>query len=1052
MANDLLGVSVSGLRMAQASLSTVGHNIANANTEGYSRQRVNGVTNPATLYSGGYIGNGVRVENIERIVNSFVIEQMRTDTTLHADLEEYFQQVEQLDNLLSDQSTGLSGSLNTFFASMQNGADDPTSIPARQLIISEAENLADRFNSIFGRLTSIEDGVRDGMKVAVSSINALAMNIAQLNLKISDAYGLGDSASPNDLLDQREQALKELSALVPVQVFDQGHGQLNVVVGSGQTLVIGPEARNLDLQPSKGDPSELDVIFQSGGQEQVVTSTITGGELGGLIRFRESILDTTYNSLGRIAVSMSDTFNNFHSQGVDLNNEFGGNFFYDINDLSVAQNRVIANSDNVTANNQVMALYIRDSLHLSTSDYTVSIEGGGSYRITRESDQVDVANGLLPGQYPYTVEFDGMELEFTQGNFQPGDSFLLQPVKFGAQEFATSVTNAEDIAFASPMLTDASLGNTGNGKISAGEVLSLVDQNGDQLPLFADAGEMNPPLIVLFNSPNSYDILDNSDPGNPVQLEPPIRDQRFVPGVSNILFNEELGATMVSTNGDMVGLPDGRQAVTQAALFAANADPDFTQTDFSGTNQFSMDITVQNTLNGSNDGVFNILIDSPAITDLNSLLNNINSQLGSTDVTAYITGEGGGQQLAFRLNTPGYGNIDLAYNGAAANVAAASNLTGIDFNFTYSTDNNADGVEGLGRVANGYPAEAVVITREPATPGASPVQTHLFTSMNASARETASMLSNLPGVEANAFNYLEISNLQVTNNVPLQVTLNGEDLLAYSAGTGGASTVIGPEVPDPVTQEEEFYDYLAERVNENENFQSRGIYAVAGVDALTGAHELRVYSTEGEDFTVALTAQGGETMDVSDGEHGAVQLTGSGISVSSQIVVGGRMDVTLSEGISLSTLPPNSMLFGDTSATDFAQSTYLGIQAEISGSPDTGDAFLIDFNHDAASDNRNALRMVGLQTAKSMGGGVASFSQSYGTLVEIAGIETNAAKINRDAAQEVLNQTEELRNSISGVNLDEEAADLIRFEHLYSANAQVISVARDIFDRLISSF
>ena len=1052
MANDLLGVSVTGLRLSQAALGTVGHNIANADTEGYSRQRVVPVTNPATLYSGGYIGNGVNIDSIERIVNSFVIEQMRTDNTLFSDLDEFYSQVAQLDNLLSNESTGLSSSLNAFFASMQNGADDPTSIPARQLIISESDNLADRFNTIYGRLTSIEDGVKDGMQVVVSRINALSANIAQLNLKISDAFGVGNNAAPNDLLDQREQALKELSALVPIQVFDQGQGQLNVVVGAGQTLIIGPESRKLALASSTKDPSNLDVLFVSGKQQRDITSSITGGELGGLVRFRDTMLDSVYNSLGRVGIVMADTFNQFHSQGINLRNEFGGNIFYDINSESVARNRVIANSSNGAPEQQILGLYIRDSQQLSVSDYTVAIEGGGSYRITRKIDNVDVAHGLLPGQYPFSVTFDGMELEFEQGHFQMGDRFLLQPVRSGAQDFSTVVVNAEDIAFASPMLTDASLGNTGSGKISAGEVISLKDENGNPLPLFATAGKMNPPLIVVFNSPTSYDILDNSDPGNPIQLQPPIRDQRFVPGVSNLLFSEDVGATMVSTNGDMIGLPDGRRAVTQAALFAANADPAFTQTDFSGANQFSLDVTVLNTVNGASDGVFNVVINSAAITDNTSLLNAINSQLGSTEVRAYITGEGGGARLAFRLNTPGYGNIELAYNGAPGNVASASNLTGIDFNFIYSTDNNADGIEGVGLLTNGYPAEAISITRPSTTLGGNPIKTNLFTTMNASARATASALSNIPGVEANASNYIEISALNITNTVPLQINLNGEDLVEYSLSNSGVYSVLGPQVPDPVSKEEEFYDYLAARINANKNLSTAGVYALAGVDALTGAHELRVYSTEGDDFTVSLTAQGGESIAVSDGEHGSLALQGAGNSVSSKVVVGGRLDVSLAEGVSLSSFPPYSMLFGDTKATDFAQKSYLGIQAEIRGNPKTGDTFVIDFNNNAASDNRNALRMVGLQTAKTVGGGIASFSQAYGTLVESAGIEASSAKINRDAAEQVFHQTEELRNSISGVNLDEEAADLIRFEQLFSANAQVISVARDIFDRLISAF
>ena len=313
-------------------------------------------------------------------------------------------------------------------------------------------------------------------------------------------------------------------------------------------------------------------------------------------------------------------------------------------------------------------------------------------------------------------------------------------------------------------------------------------------------------------------------------------------------------------------------------------------------------------------------------------------------------------------------------------------------------------------------------------------------------------MNNLPGVSANAFTYAELSDLQLTFDEPLQIELNGERLIEYGLESSTGLPRIAPMVPNPNNYPDEFYDYLAEQINANDTLQSLGISAMPGRDAYSGARELRIFSTEGDDLDLALIASQGDTLAVSDGENSGVTLSGTGNSVRSQIVVGGRMDIALEEGISLSTFPPNSMLFGDTRADDFAASAYRGIQAYISGTPSVGDRFTLDFNEDAALDNRNALNLASLQSQKSLNGGNATLGAAYGTLVEVIGIETNSAKINRDAAEQVLQQSEDLRNSISGVNLDEEAADLIRFEQLFSANAQVISVARETFDRLLSSF
>lgn len=1057
MASDLLGISVTGLRVAQASLSTVGHNIANAGVDGYSRQQVNVVTNPANLQGNGYVGNGATVQSIERVVNSFITEQLREDTSLYSELDVFNSNISQLDTLLADVSSGLASGLESFFAAVQNGTDDPTSIPARQLIISEAENLSDRFTTIFSRFESISEGIDESMESVVAQTNALTSNIADLNRKISDAAGRGDGASPNDLLDQRDEAVRKLSELISIQTYDQGAGQLNVVVGRGQNLVVGVNARELDLVASADDATKQDVIFVSDSGGQVVTDLVSGGKLGGLIRFRESIMDDAYNEFGRIAVVMADSFNKVHSQGVNLENEFGGLFFFDVNDSSIASNRIIGNSNNSSDSGRTMRLDILDSSQVQKSEYDMSIENGGLFRITRASDGVEVSNGLLTGVFPFEVQFDGLELVFEGGAFQAGDSFKLQAVKNGARDFSAELINPESVAFGSPVLTDSSLGNIGSGSISAGEVVSLLDQNQNPLPLFSQPGKMSPPLLVRFNSPTSYDVLDNSDSGNPVQLDPPLRNQLYVPGIDNDIFSTDPGETRISTEGGMVGLPSGITAVTQAHInVAAAVAPSYVATDFSGTaDQFSFDV-VTTDVSGT-ASTTTVTISGGAVNSDTALLNEINAQLSNAGVASYITDDG---TLGFRSLTSGYGDITLNnYNGDPdggadnAPLNQANTLFGFDIEGTaYTTVGDVDGVSGSGWLQNGYPTEVITITAPPLTPGGSPQTQNIVTSSNASARETASILSNISGVSANAFNYVELSNFDISNATPLQLNLNGQNLLEYSVDPSGTGQILSEGVPDPLTELNDFNDYVVERINQNSTLSSSGIYAVAGEDLISGAPEIRIYSTKGDDFQVLFTAAEGESLDISDGQNDNLELVGVGNGVSSSIVVGGRIDITLQDGLSLSTLPPQSTLFGDTTAENFAQSSFLGIQASIQGTPQGGDIFTLDFNSDAASDNRNALNFVHLENQRIVGGGVSSFSESYGSLVERIGIDTSASKINSDAAKQVLRQSTELRNSVSAVNLDEEAADLIKFEQLFAANSQVISVARDLFERLISAF
>ncbi len=928
MSSDLLSTAVTGLRVTQSALSTIGHNISNASVEGYSRQVVRAETNPATPQGGFFIGNGAEVASVERQVNEFLTQQLRTDTTLFYELEIFYDNISQLDSLLSDSSTGLSGAFESFFAAMQNGADDPTSIPARQLIISESENLADRFNTVYGRLISINDGVNTSLQSATEEVNALTKSIADLNQKIADAQGAG-SATPNDLLDQRDQALKELAKYISFQSYEQGFGEVNILIASGQNLVVGSESREIAVESSAENAGEKQLVFLGEVGSQPLDSTVLGGEIGGLFRFRDEVLDDTYNQVGRIAVVMADTFNQAHHTGIDLENNFGRDFFLDINSREITLDRVVASSDNAPPSDRVLSLNILDSSQLSLSDYRLDMVNDGLYSITRLSDNQEVARDLLPGAFPFSVEFDGMELVFERGSFQSGDSFVLQPVRSGARDFASVLGSPSEIAFGLPLLTDATIGNLGSAQISPGEVLSLTDASGNALPLFATPGQMEPPLLVRFISDTTYEILDNSDPTNPVHLDPPMTNRQYLPGVENILFSNDPGETIVQTTGANIGLPAG--------------------------------------------------------------------------------------------STP---------------------------------------VVGGGALSNGYPAETITITRPSDISGGAPVTQNISTSAGASARTTASLLNNVSGVSASASNYAEISNTQSLSNAsPLQINLNGEDLIEYEFDAGSGTFVVSSLVPDPSTDEAAFNDYLADRINSNSNLQALGIFAVAGRNAGTGVDEVRLYSSRGDDFEISLEADatGPDTMNVSDGTNPVVALDGNGAGVTSAIAIGGSIDVTLADTLVLtadtSTVPTSvSGLFDDTSAANFAQNTYLGIQASLRGTPRQGDTFTLTFNENAASDNRNALAFVDLEIENTMSNGTASYTESYASLIESIGIETSSANINRNAAEQVLEQSEEQRNSVSGVNLDEEAADLIRFEQMYAANTQVISVARDLFDRLINAF
>ncbi len=1062
MSSDLLSVSITGLRVAQSALGTTGHNISNAGTDGYSRQRVTIATNPASLQQGAFIGNGANVSRIERIANEFVTRQLRTDTSLSTQMSTQLSELSQLDNLLSDEATGLSGALQTFFAAMQNGANDPTALPARQLVVSEAQNLADRFNSIDDRLTGLNAGVEQGLTVAVNQVNTLVATIARLNTRIADVMGLGTKGGPNDLLDQRDAALKSLAEMLPIQTFNQSEAQVNVMIAGSVPLVVGQNAYSLHLESGRNPGVQTDVILRDGQGERVVTGDIQGGELGALLRYRQEQLEPARNSLGRIAVVLAESINRQHQQGITPANQFGSLFFTDFNSETLARSRVLPASTNAPPSDRALSLVLNNSLETSTSPYQLEITSGRLFRITRDSDGAEVANGLIPSSMPFEVSFEGLTLVFEAGQFQTGDRFSLQPFKQGAGAIAREIANPEDIAFAAPLVTESEVGNRGSGIVSPGAIESLRDANGDLLPLFAQAGQLSPPMVVVFTSDTTYDILDNTDPAHPKPLDPPIRNQRFIPGVTNNLFSSTPGERQLSSVGDFAGLADGSQAVTQATLNPPRVNPpdaagasrmSFAVTDFSGAAQFSFVVSLTDTLSGQADASVTVTVNGSQLTDANRVIAHLNAQLGPQGMRAFERRDAAGNsQIAITSLTPGYGNITV--NGFAGPASGAANAL---FNWNIETATatsvgNAQGTQGLGQLGNRYPQETYSITLPPSQAGLRAPEYQVLHSQNASARELASQLGNVPGVKANASTYSELQQFDLTRDFPLQLTLNGEDLLEYRTQADGTSVYLSESVPDPQADPDAFNQYLANRINANPALSQLGIFAAAGQDPVSGAIELRVYSREGDDVHWSLTGQPGDSLLASDGTHAPVALVAAGDGSPAQALIGGVLDVQLAPGVAFRSNPPDSLIFGDTRSGDRLRDTYKGIAVSLSGVPKVGDRFTLTFNRDAASDNRNALALSGIENARLLNQGTASVTDAYGTLVETVGIDTRTAKINADAALAVLEQTQTLRDGVSGVNLDEEAANLIRYEQFFQANAQVISVARGLFDSLLQSF
>jgi len=490
-----LNIGISGLLAAQRSLTVTSNNVSNANTEGYSRQRAE-ISNRAPVYSpGGYLGAGADVVNVRRVYDSFINGQVVTNTTRASYLEVSYSYASQMDNLLADPQAGLTPALQDFFAAAQGVANDPSSIPARQVMLTSAESLANRFDVMSRRMNELRDNVNMEVSNIVPEVNSLAREIASLNMAISRSPGIYSGRMPNDLMDKRDQLITQLSQYVDVQTVEQSNFAINVYIGKGQALVADTEAQELSVIPNPYDSSQMDVGYANGATTVNITSLLSGGRLGGLLDQRKEVLDPSENA----------PFNAQHRKGMDLNSELGEDFF------SVGAPEVLASSNNGSA--ATVTATITDPNLLSDSDYRLSFDGT-NFTLTRLSD----GRGEGPiTAFPFTSA-DGFSIDLASGPAAAGDSFLIRPTRSMARSLEVAIDDTAKIAAAAPLRVEADLANIGSGEIS---LSGVSDTTG---PEFATAPvALTPPLLIEFDAatPNQYRIFDNTTPGSPVLISGP---------------------------------------------------------------------------------------------------------------------------------------------------------------------------------------------------------------------------------------------------------------------------------------------------------------------------------------------------------------------------------------------------------------------------------------------------------------------------------------------------------------------------------------------------
>ena len=503
MSVNLYQTGVSGLLAAQQQLATTGHNIANVNTEGYSRQRAE--QSPALgLYNGdNYIGSGAYIKDIRRVYDKFAQREELSNQTNLGFANGMNTNLDQLNNIMSSSGESINSSIEEFYVSINAIADDPSNIGLRNMTLSQAGIVATNFNSIDSQFVQLEKSVNGEIEQIARKITEISKEIARINDQVIQNHSFDGNGKPNSLLDSQDLLISELATLTKVNAIEDDNGVLTVMIGNGTTLVAGASALSIEVQAGDPDPAQTQLRLINGPTRLKLDQETIGGELGAKFRYRDEHLFQARFDIDRIATSLASTINNIQEQGLDLNIQQGANFFNDINSSILMQSRAISYSANTGT--LVGEVQVNNLTSLSSNAFEIEFDGT-NYNMTDLNSGTSytlVFNGT--GYTPPAPDDFGFQFLLASGAASAGDKFLIRPGENSAALMKRVLANGEGIAAASAIEIIPS-----NDNISAGNVNIVNVTN----PIAAKA--LMPTRVEVLETPTGsgnfqYELFDNTN-------------------------------------------------------------------------------------------------------------------------------------------------------------------------------------------------------------------------------------------------------------------------------------------------------------------------------------------------------------------------------------------------------------------------------------------------------------------------------------------------------------------------------------------------------------
>jgi len=492
MAVSLYSLGVQGLLVAKQSLDAVGNNIANVNTEGYSRQSTVQVTAGGQQTGNGFVGIGTRINDVIRSFDEFAFKDLQGNTSNLSYNQYFLDSVTRVDQVISDSDTSITNVLAQYFSALNSVADNPNSLETRNNLIEVSKNMTSNFTRLYDQLDLQYRSLNNEVDNIAQEMTALATNLAEVNKQIQMVWGDGSSQLPNDLLDQRNRLVLEISKYTDVSTVELDNGSINLFIGTGQPLVLGQIALKVESIVGRTDNAKLELALSSNGTIQRLRGDLMGGKIQAVYDFRNDVLDKAFNQLGQTAIGIGFTGNEQQKLGLDLNMQVGTNFFNDVNSQNAMIKRVLASNDGLGEASlgvqiENASLLPPDNFELTVLSYAAGPPETVQFQLTNIEDgtqitlpaagaqDLTVSRNIDVAQYGFSLNVDSIS---ATDHLQVGKRFELRPTRLGAQVFATQISDTALIAAAGNqvLITDG-VTNTGVSKFRITQITNPNDVN-----------------------------------------------------------------------------------------------------------------------------------------------------------------------------------------------------------------------------------------------------------------------------------------------------------------------------------------------------------------------------------------------------------------------------------------------------------------------------------------------------------------------------------------------------------------------------------------------